>query len=399
MTTIQRYADLLSSNTVRSQCARVTAHVRDGSGLFDVNDAALEACAEHVVDVTRRRYPTLEIPYHSRWRHFSATGATALATRLEEVLSDHDSIEAARLGFDLVIPSVLLDAGAGPDWAYLAPESEAAIGRSEGLGLASLGMFLGGALSDSGEATTDARALSALTEEQLKSGFQVDASNPLVGIDGRLAILQRLGHVMIARPEVFPSGRPGNLVDRLLVGGETVTASSILAVVLDVLAPIWPPRLVRYGISLGDSWEYKPFGDGPSSIVPFHKLSQWLTYSLAETLERNGIEVVDLAQLTGLPEYRNGGLLYETGVLSLHDSDLAELSHLPDSQLIVEWRALTITLLDELADIVRAKLGRPDLLLAEILECGTWAAGRELAFARTSSGTPPLHLESDGTVF
>ena len=72
---------------------------------------------------------------------------------------------------------------------------------------------------------------------------------------------------------------------------------------------------------------------------------------------------------------------------------------MPDSQLIVEWRALTITLPYELADIVRAKLGRPDLLPAEILDGGTWAAGRELAFARTPSGTPPLHLESDGTVF
>jgi hypothetical protein len=399
MTTIDTYADLLSSDAVRSQCARVTAHVRGGGGIFAINDAVLDACAEHVVDVTKRRYPTLEIPYHSRWRHFSAPGATALATQLDDVLSDHDLTEAARLGFDLVIPSVLLDAGAGPDWVYLAPGSGVAIGRSEGLGLASLGMFLDGAFSDRGEARTDGRTLSTLTEEQLKSGFQVDASNPLVGVGGRLAILQRLGDVMIDRREVFPSGRPGDLVDRLLAGGDTVTASSILAVVLDVLSPIWPPRLVRDGISLGDAWEYEPFGDGPRGIVPFHKLSQWLTYSLAETLERVGIEVADLDQLTGLPEYRNGGLLYETGVLSLHDSDLAELSHLPGSQLIVEWRALTITLLDELADIVRAKLGRPDLLLAEILEGGTWAAGRELAFARTPSGTPPLHLESDGTVF
>ena len=134
-------------------------------------------------------------------------------------------------------------------------------------------------------------------------------------------------------------------------------------------------------------------------ILPFHKLSQWLTYSLVETLLRSRIEVTCVDRLTGLPEYRNGGLLYETGVLSLRDSSLAAIKHGPESQLIVEWRALTVSLLDEVAERVRDLLKKPELQLAEILEGGTWAAGRVLAFARTPAGTPPLHLDSDGTVF
>ena len=124
-----------------------------------------------------------------------------------------------------------------------------------------------------------------------------------------------------------------------------------------------------------------------------------MTYSLAETCERGGLTVSYLDALTGLPEYRNGGLLYETGVLSLREPSAAEAKHAAASELIVEWRALTITLLDEIADLVRAKLGRPEMLLAEILEGGTWAAGRALAFERSPDGSPPLQLDSDGTVF
>lgn len=400
MTTIETYADLLSADAVRAQSARVTAHVRNGGGLFVVDDSKLSECARHVAAVTLDRYPTLDIPYHSRWRHFAVPSAVTLEERLLTHLGELDSVEAARVGFDLVVPSVLLDAGAGPSWAFSPPGSEISVGRSEGLGLASLDMFLSGDFSTDGAVRTDASALETLDVERLSRGFQVTPDNPLVGLEGRLEILRSLGRAILDRPELLHNGRPGDLVDVLLADADgAVSAPAILATVLEVLAPIWPARLVRDGMSLGDAWVYEPFGDGPEGIVPFHKLSQWLTYSLVETLVRNGIEVCDVDRLTGLPEYRNGGLLYETGVLTLRDPSLAEARHAPDSQLIVEWRALTVTLLDEVAELVRHELGRPELLLAEILEGGTWAAGRVLAFERDPSGTPPLHLDSDGTVF
>ncbi len=392
----------MTAQAVRSQSARVTTHVRDGGGLFALHDERLDHCADLVVQTTRSNYPTLDIPYHSRWRHFSSPGTT-LEAELASLMESADPLEAARIGFDLVIPSVLLDAGAGPDWAYLPDGATNAIGRSEGLGLASLAMFLDGAFATDGQTQTHAAALSTLSNASLCSGFQVADDNPLVGVEGRLLVLQSLGNAMTDRPEVFPTGRPGDLVDQLLHDdSESVAASAILGLLLDVLAPIWPSRLERDGIRLGDAWVYAPFaadGDDLASIVPFHKLSQWLSYSLVETLQRSGIEVTGLDQLTGLPEYRNGGLLLESGVLSLRNPDHAKLSHQPGSQLIVEWRACTITLLDEVAALVRTQLDRPDMPLAEILEGGTWAAGRKLAFARDPAGTPPLRLESDGTVF
>lgn len=397
MSEIATYADLLTAEAVRTQAAAVTDIVRSGAGAFWLNEEKLAECAQFVAETTLDRYPTLEIPYHSRWRHFHVEGSTLMG-QLDAVLSEMDPREQARAGFDLVVPSVLLDAGAGADWTYRAEGSAEPIGRSEGLGLASLGMFLNGMFSAEGSATADAVGLSQLTSRKLAQGFQAGSSNRLLALDGRRSVLNALGNAVKERTDVFPSGRLGDLADYLIDAHE-LTGSSILRTLLDILAPIWPARLERNGLKLGDAWSYDLLGTGPGAIVPFHKLSQWLSYSLIETLERSGFTVAGVEVLTGLPEYRNGGLLYEMGVIGLNDPALATIPLDPGSQVIVEWRALTITQLDALAQLVRDLLNRPNMLLAEILEGGTWAAGRRLAFERDPLGRPPLMLESDGTVF
>jgi hypothetical protein len=91
--------------------------------------------------------------------------------------------------------------------------------------------------------------------------------------------------------------------------------------------------------------------------VPFHKLSQWLTYSLLEPFEWAGVRVTGLDALTGLPEYRNGGLLLDGGVIVPRDARDLTKTWKPASELVIEWRALTVTLLDELAVLVRQELG------------------------------------------
>jgi hypothetical protein len=126
-----------------------------------------------------------------------------------------------------------------------------------------------------------------------------------------------------------------------------------------------------------------------------------MTYSLIEPLQRAGLDVDDIDGLTGLAEYRNGGLFIDCGVLSLRDAADETRSHSVDSPLIVEWRALTVALLDRLAAQLRRRLNQDavSLPLAKILEGGTWAAGRKLAFERRPDGSPPLKVISDGTVF
>jgi hypothetical protein len=153
---------------------------------------------------------------------------------------------------------------------------------------------------------------------------------------------------------------------------------------------------------LGDCWRHSAVaGAGLSQgWMPFHKLSQWLTYSLLEPLEWAGVKVTGLDALTGLPEYRNGGLLLDAGVLQLKDPALPERLWTAGDEMIVEWRALTVALLDELAPLVRQHLtlSAEQMPLACVLEGGTWAAGRVLA-QRLRGGLPPLRIESDGTVF
>ena len=125
------------------------------------------------------------------------------------------------------------------------------------------------------------------------------------------------------------------------------------------LGPIWPSRLTLGGVPLGDTWRHPAIkrGDATDGLVPIHKLSQWLSYSLIEPLQWSGIAVTDIDGLTGLAEYRNGGLFVDAGVLRLRNPEEAIHPNAVGSELVVEWRALTVALLDEVASLIRARRG------------------------------------------
>ena len=397
-------ATLLSAAAIRARSRNVlTAALAGRTRHFRVDRSRLDVAAQTVVGVTRRRYPTLDIPYHSRWRHFEAGGIDRNAG-LTRALAGRDAAASARARIDLAVVSVLLDAGAGTAWSYVERESGQRFTRSEGLGVASFRAFTAGAFSAHRDdpLRADAAALACLDAVTLARWFQVDARNPLVGLDGRAALLRRLGAALVAERASFgANARPGGLYDTLSAAGSaTIDANALLRALLDAIGGIWPAGNRLEGVALGDAWRHPHAGgDGPTAgWVPFHKLSQWLAYSLFEPFEWAGARVVDRDALTGLPEYRNGGLLLDTGILALADPAAARVAHDVGSELVVEWRALTVALLDELAARVRERLGRPELPLACILEGGTWAAGRELA-QQLRDGLPPIAIRSDGTVF
>ena len=135
--------------------------------------------------------------------------------------------------------------------------------------------------------------------------------------------------------------------------------------------------------------------------MPIHKLSQWLSYSLIEPLQWSGITVTDIDGLTGLAEYRNGGLFVDADVLRLRNPEEAIHPNPVDSELVVEWRALTVALLDEIAALIRKRSGLTidEFPLARVLEGGTWAAGRRLAREKRADASSPIAIASDGTVF
>ena len=398
-------AALLTTAAIRARCGNIAAAATAGrSRHFRVDRGRLRGAAERVADVTRRRYPDLAIPYHSRWRHFEAGGADRRA-ELDRALAGCTPAERARAQIDLTIVSVLLDAGAGPAWGYVEVPGGPRYTRSEGLGVASFRAFMAGAFSATADnpLRVDAAALATFDATRLAALLQVDAANPVVGLDGRAALLRRLAHALTSERDVFgAAARPGALYDLLSAHGtqRAIGASAILRALLDGLASIWMTGSTLDGRPLGDVWRHPHAGGtGPTSgWVPFHKLSQWLAYSLFEPFEWAGTTVTGRDDLTALPEYRNGGLLLDTGVLALRDAADAVVAHDVGSELVVEWRALTVALVDELAPLVRALLQAPDLPLACILEGGTWAAGRELA-RDLRGGDPPLRIGSDGTVF
>jgi hypothetical protein len=447
-------APLYQPATVRLRCAAITRAVEDGrSGWFTVDRSRLEDVAARVAALTRERFPDLNVPLHSRWRHFEAGGVDRKA-ELDLLLAGRDAAAAARARIDLVVVSVLLDAGAGAPWRYretpgavdalalplqrhkaddllamldqasakgapagAAPPADAAeaavFARSEGLAVATFRAFVGGVFSADphDRLRVDAQALQRIDAAALRAVFQAGASNPLVGLEGRAALLARLGEALEA--EAAAGGgpaRPGRLLDTLAAGGARaeVDAAAILAALVRSYAPIWPSGGRALGRPAGDCWPHRWAGAataaGPDATtagyVPFHKLSQWLTYSLVEPLRWSGVQVTGLQALTGLPEYRNGGLLIDGGVIVPRDPrDLAR-AWKPADEWVVEWRALTVTLLDALAARVRARLGVDEaaLPLPCVLEGGTWSAGRQIAH-ELRGGAPPVRIDSDGTLF
>lgn len=401
---------LLSAAAVRERAGMMLALAESGSlPELGLDRSRLPAVADRVVAVTRASYPDLAVPLHARWRHFAVGGVDRWGD-LAAARSWDTPRQRARAAADLAIVSVLLDAGAGAGWRYEEGATGLTLTRSEGLAVASLAMFVSGLFSavPADPLRADAATLAALGDHELAHGFQLRPGNVMAGIEGRTGLMRRLGHVIAGRPDIFAvedEPRPGGIVDALALRAEDgrLPAAAILEVVLDALGPMWPSRLALGGVPLGDCWRHPLIvtGDATTGLVPLHKLSQWLSYSLIEPLSWAGIEVVDIDGLTGLAEYRNGGLFLDAGVLKLADPQDAVRHHAVGSSLVVAWRALTVALLDETAALVRARLGldAARLPLAAVLEGGTWLAGRRLAAELRPGGGPPLMIDSDGTVF
>ncbi|HTL90207.1 MAG TPA: URC4/urg3 family protein [Leptolyngbya sp.] len=391
---------LRSPEAVRDRCEQLFDLAQaDKLAHFRVDLTQIDPVAEYGIAVIREHYPDLEIPFHSRWRHFEV-GGTRLS-QLEAALKELSPIDQAKAKFDLVIPSVLLDAGAGDRWKYRDDQTWT---RSEGLAIASFDAFCQGAFSTQ-PYQTDAEGLKKITPDTIAKHFQVSLENPLVGLAGRSNLLQKLGHTIEQSPDLFGTDpRPGNLVDYLIQQSEhgTLSAAIVFDAVLSGLSEIWSGRLSIDRTNLGDVWHHSALpGTWSDQLIPFHKLSQWLTYSLLEPLQDLGLKITELDRLTGLPEYRNGGLCIDLGLLQLKDPQQATLPHAPDSELIVEWRALTVCLLDRIAATIRTRLDLDSnaLPLVRVLQGGTWTAGRKIAATLRPTGTPPIQISSDGTVF
>ncbi|RDB28169.1 Uracil catabolism protein 4 [Hypsizygus marmoreus] len=422
----EKAAYLRTLPAIRERCGRVFELAKEGKlQYFDYHPEKEEDVAKFCIEIMKRDYGSdfSSIKPHGRWRHLDS----GIGRVLPEIAKWHarddglDPKEEIKRSVDLFIVSVLLDAGAGNQWTYHEKSSGMKFTRSEGLGVASIHMFDQGFFSSDPEQPyrVDAEGLARVTVEKTAAAMQVDESNPMVGIDGRTSLLINLSEALKASPQFFgEEGRLGNIVDFLesqsKVDGKTriVPLSALWHALIEGLNPIWPSRFKLGNVSLGDVWPCPALkASSPTEgddLVPFHKLTQWITYSLVEVFDKIAKWKIDgLEDLTGLPEYRNGGLFVDHGVLTLKPGALpldpkSNLpTALPSHPAIIEWRAMTVIELDRIADAIRKELGlAPDeLSLTQVLEGATWKGGREIAKQkRPETGGPPIEIESDGTV-
>ncbi|KAF2115013.1 DUF1688 domain-containing protein [Lophiotrema nucula] len=435
---------LLSLKSIRER-AKVVGEASKAGKLshFDVHEDRLDAVADFVVSVIQRDYGPDKfdtIPPHGRWQHFEVGDVPRIANLVREwKAAGCDNTELTRRLIDLFFISVLLDAGAGDHWRYTEPGTEQEYERSEGIAVASLHMFTASAYTSGRDnrPTVDGKGLEQLATEVLVEGFQVSESNPMLGIDSRADLLRKLGTSLLAHPDVFgDQGRPGALVGKtpsvlltlsidylLKTKGETAELDVLVLwkVLQTLLIPIWPKdRTTVAGHAIGDAWPLSTlrsqasFSESdesdPRNIQPFHKLTQWLTYSLMVPFGSIlDLQWMNADSLTALPEYRNGGLFVDLDVLSLKKEALdrgleASGGPLPlfeaGDDVIVEWRAMTLVLIDRLYQLISDRMQGVQLTMAQLLEAGTWKSGREIAAKRRpDTKSSPILIKSDGTVF
>lgn len=188
-----------------------------------------------------------------------------------------------------------------------------------------------------------AAGLAKITADRTATAMQVTESNPMTGLEGRASLLFNLSNALTSSPEFFGAeGRPGNIVgmpfqmksyqlsspthfgtcgntdflesQALPTKPKTIPLAALWTALIDGLNPIWPSRISLSGIALGDVWPCPALaqnvpvtGNESDILVPFHKLTQWLTYSLIEIFQKVlGWNIQGLEDMTGLPEYRNG---------------------------------------------------------------------------------------------
>ncbi|WAQ84663.1 hypothetical protein PtA15_5A236 [Puccinia triticina] len=474
MTSPPKGTDYLKSlGSIRERCQQVfnlTVN-QDQLEFWSVDQSTLPSIVDFCSYLISRDYGAnyQSIPPHGRWRHFLANERDRISPLLEQWSADSsvDPVETGRRLVDLFVVAVLMDAGAGDEWKFVEPLEESCstsananesleqgIGRSEGLAVGTLHAFKQGIFSSDPKHPhqVDPTALSSLTPSKVAEFMQSKSGNQMVGLEGRSNLLQKLGCLLSSGSKYFPAqepnsqSRPGNLIDyilthpdvhplpRAVMRGEISMSIDVLWEVIinekDGLGSIWPKegRQPIGGKFIGDVWTCEALNrvtkDG--GHVPFHKLSQWLTYSLIEVLEKTLKWVITGSEkMTGLPEYRNGGLLIDfqyiqpkpmafiksLGLPEADSSSFSLMDTLPplaaSHPAIVEWRALTVIALDRIKDSINEKLelvgSAQALSLPQVLEAATWKGGREIARIKRaqdgSSAGPPIKVISDGTVF
>lgn len=347
----------------------------------------LSDAVTRTVSAIESGYPDFQIPPFGCWRAFEAGGHdrwSALAGA-----RGFDTPEAfLRAAGDLAILSHVLSVPLRDDWTLNDSMTGEALAGREGLAVGVLSMFAAGSFSadPADPLRADAHALIRLEEDEIVWGLQLDRNRDSDTIKSATELLRRLGEASGLRPDLFEvdgATRPGHVVDRFFAdnASKPVELTALLEALLDGLSPMWQGGAQLDDVTLGDAWRHSSLlqdQDAPG-IVPFHLPAQEMAYALVEPFAWVGIEIAGLDGLTGLANLEHAALFLDNGVLALKEAPDAEPEGPASLDRAIELRALTVALLDRLAEALREELDAPEgaLPLTCIMEGGTMPAGRQ----------------------
>jgi len=245
--------------------------------------------------------------------------------------------------------------------------------------------------------------LRAISADEFSCALQISASNPIAGgIESRLERLSSFADYLEAHREfrVDDIVRPGNIVNAFHPAG-VQPIEPLFSFLAQSLTHIWPGN-THEGRTIGDAWHHPALDSDENlkGIVPIHRITQWLHYAIEPVLREFCQGTLRTEALTGLPGYRNSGLLIDRGVLVPRDPELTKRTlHLGDEP-IVELRALTIGVMDNVLQRVReeALMDGTSFPMAK-LNGIFWRAGREIAAIVRPDGSPPFKVVDQGVPF
>ncbi len=317
-----------------------------------------------------------------------------------------------------------------------AAASAPAFSGSTGLALATFRAFVAGAFSaaKAHPCRADAATLRHVDVAALRAMLQGTPQNPNLGLEGRAGLLSRWGQMLQSRPGVGGAqARPCDLVPALATpagAAAEIEATALLGELLRASAATWATAPVQ-GLPAGDVWAHrwageavgsdatsnanagenagenaKPGADqhtdlGTGGWVPLHAAAQAMVGALALPLHKAGCRVVGLQHLTASADHGTSSLLLAAGVIVPRQQQLLARSLKLSDEAVVECRALTVALFDELTAKVRTLLQRPPgaaavaLTAAEVVQ----ATAAVLAPGAASSFSATLTIEGDGALF
>jgi len=361
----------------------------------------LPAAIDSLVATAKRDFGGLEnAPAHSQWHHFKFDRCDRLARWAESTKLSPFERGCAKI--DLLFLCEAVDVGGLSKWRYYDPITQTDCSRSEGLAIGLLRMFEQGVFSSDPERrySLDAKRLKEISAGDLALGLQCENNNMIDGgVEFRVTRLRTLGECLEAQPwfKVGDSHRPSGIANWILNGplSQGILAYDLLHIVLNSLGPLWPGEVRAQNAPLGDVWHYPLNESNETGLVPIHRIAQWITYSLFPPLNEMGVPAGGPSLLSGLAGYRNAGFLVDAGVLRVKEGvDLTAPLSL-SSPLVVEWRALTVALIDKVHDLLQKQLGPSGALSLPQVHGLMWRSGRELARQRRpDTGAPPITVAS-----